>query len=789
MLQGLKNKKEMNGILLSLVLAAAVALAILLPFLLVDRGFFKYCGDFNSQQIPFYQYVNQFIKTGGGTWSWATDLGSSAVNSYSFYNLGSPFFWLAEVFPARALPWLMVPMFALKFGAIAASACLYLSRYAKTRNMAVVCSIAYAFCGFNVYNTFFNHMLDPVAIFPLLLWALDGFVYDGKRGWFAFFVGLSLVDSYFFFIGNAVFAAIYFLIKLAFGAYKLNLKQFGMLVFEAVLGAGLGMVLALPSFFNLIDNPRTDNFSNGLNLVVFWNQQQIPAIISSIFLPPDPPYMPNIFTEGGIKWTSMSLFLPVISVAGVAAYVKSRKWNATVCLLLVMFFMAVIPILNSSFYAFNASYYARWYYMPLLIMCFATLRALEDENIDLAFGAKFSLVATGAYVIIGLLPTKVDDAWKLGAAQNIPKFWLTFGTALLGAALFYALVRLARGRVKLAPMLLGAVMGFSVFYSVIHISLGKFPQWEGDKNYKSQLYDGSAQLSLPDGQFYRIDAYNTYDNLGLWLNKSCLQTFNSVVTPSIMEFYPSVGVKRDVSSKPETKFFALRGLLSVKYTVMPLDQRETFTADPVASGGWALWKEEGPFAVFENTNFVPLGFTYDYYTPTETFDVIPEEARSPMLMRAIGLDANQRHQYSHLFSGELPESEWASADYGRYVLDCSERRAEASHSVTADAGGFVSNITLHKDNLVFYAVPYDPGFTATVNGADTEILKVSNGLMAVYAPAGENEIVFTYRTPGFHTGIAITVLSLAVLGAYVAAVQLKRRGKLRLPGGNGKPAV
>ena len=61
--------------------------------------------------------MNGFIKGGGypdgmagaarNTFSWATDLGSGAMNAYSFYLYGSPFFWLSLIFPQNWLPYLM----------------------------------------------------------------------------------------------------------------------------------------------------------------------------------------------------------------------------------------------------------------------------------------------------------------------------------------------------------------------------------------------------------------------------------------------------------------------------------------------------------------------------------------------------------------------------------------------------------------------------------------------------------------------------------------------------------
>ena len=61
----------------------------------------------------------------------------------------------------------------------------------------------------------------------------------------------------------------------------------------------------------------------------------------------------------------------------------------------------------------------------------------------------------------------------------------------------------------------------------------------------------AAKLDLPEG-FYRLDAYECYDNISLWSGRPCLQFFNSTVEPSILEFYPSVGVKRDVYKRQRT---------------------------------------------------------------------------------------------------------------------------------------------------------------------------------------------------------------------------------------------
>ena len=130
-------------------LCALTAAIFFLPFCLLDGGFFHYAGDFNSQQISFYRYMNGFVKGAGypdsafagaprNTFSWATDLGSGVMNAYSFYLYGSPFFWLSVLLPQSWLPYMMVPLLVLKFGVAGGGAYLYLRRYVKNANYAVL---------------------------------------------------------------------------------------------------------------------------------------------------------------------------------------------------------------------------------------------------------------------------------------------------------------------------------------------------------------------------------------------------------------------------------------------------------------------------------------------------------------------------------------------------------------------------------------------------------------------------------------------------------------------------
>ena len=149
-------------------LAVLTACIVFVPFMIFDGGYFLFYGDFNVQQVPFYQMLHDAIRSGNWGWSWTTDLGANQVGSYTFYNLTSPFFWLTLPFPSDAVPYLMGPLYLLKFSCASLSAYTYLKRYTRNPDAAVLGGLLYAFCGFSVYNVFFNHFHEAIIIFPLL---------------------------------------------------------------------------------------------------------------------------------------------------------------------------------------------------------------------------------------------------------------------------------------------------------------------------------------------------------------------------------------------------------------------------------------------------------------------------------------------------------------------------------------------------------------------------------------------------------------------------------------------
>ena len=778
-----------DQMLRTMLLCALTAAIFFLPFYIIDGGFFHYAGDFNSQQISFYRYMNGFIKGAGypdgmagaarSTFSWATDLGSGAMNAYSFYLYGSPFFWLSLIFPQNWLPYLMVPLLILKFAVAGGGAYRYLCRYVRRTDYAMLGACLYAFSGFSVYNVFFNHFVDVVALFPWMLWALDETLYEQEEhyGLFAFWVGVNLLNNYFFFIGQVLFLVIYFICKLTTKDFPMNVRLFVRLAFESLLGAALGFVLLWPAVLSILQNPRTIDLSSGWGFLTYSKVQQYLAILLSWILPPDSPYITSIWSEGIIKWTSMSAYLPLCSLAGAMAYWRARKGDSKKRIVATCAIFALVPVLNSAFYALNSSYYARWYYMPVLILCAMTASALESPDISAdeldapVRGIGWLMVATLAFALV---PVQDGDTkeWSLGVLQNPGQYAAVLSFGIGGLILYRLLCRRWRGSQAFARRMTAVVLAFACAFSMVHIGIGKFGQWHTDSDLVEQ-YTSAIKLKddLPEGD-WRVDTYKTHDNLGLWLDKSSLQYFGSTAAPSILSFYPALGVKRDVRSEPDISNYALRGLLSVKYLITTPEKQEDFL--DAADDGWSYYDTKDGFMLYENENYVPMGFTYDYYITEESYETTVKNTRANLLMRALVLSEEDAETYGKYLE-KLPEAKLDDLWYDTYVSDCADRRASACSSFQMTNSGFHAEITLKKDDLVFFSVPYDDGFTAYVNGEETDVIRVDEGLMAVLAPAGENTIDFVYQADGYSLASKVSLAALAAFALYAGYFVWKKK--------------
>ncbi|MCI8443308.1 MAG: YfhO family protein [Provencibacterium sp.] len=769
---GVIKKGEKPACLQAFLYAMLIAAIVFLPFVIMDKGLFFYYGDFNVQQIPFYRLVHDAVRSGEWYWNWETDLGVNFIGSYSFYNLFSPFFWLTLPFPSAAVPYLIAPLLVLKTATAALTSCLYISRFTRDSRFAILGGLLYAFSGWAVYNIFFNHFHEVLAFFPLILFALERLVVDGKRGWFALAVALNCMVNYWFFIGSALFTILYVLVRILSGGWAMTVRKFMAVALESLLGVGLSCFALLPSVLAILGNPRTtgDNILTGWGFWLYGHEQRQPAILESIFFPPDIPSRPNFFPDHGAKWASLSAWLPMIGPSFVLAYLLSTPRSWVKRMLYLCLCMAMVPGLNAFFILFNNSYYARWFYMPVLLMALASALALEryvssPSSVCLMRGLKWTAVIDLIFVLaIGLTPHKKDDKLVIGLEEYPERFWIYAFIVLLGLIATWLLLRRFIGQpdfFRLFTLSLGCICAA---YSIVLIAMGRMHS--NDREWMRTIaLPGRELLELPEeeGRFDRSDLYDSMDNLGMYWGLPNIQAFHSIVPVSLMEFYPSVGVKRDVSSKPQPEFYPLRSLLSVRWLFVAEDAPEE--KQPSTSYFTYADNQLG-FNIYENENYLPMGFGYDRYITREDWEKETDENKQRLLLRAVLVEEEDIRNVGRIID-PLPQELLSDHSQTRFLSDVEDRSKSVSGQFFRDRKGFSSELYLDSEQIVFYSIPYDKGWSAEINGTPTRVLKVNGGFLGIPVPAGYHVIRFNYVAPGLRAGICLTLFACALLLCYL----------------------
>ncbi|MDQ5984009.1 MAG: hypothetical protein RUMPE_01038 [Eubacteriales bacterium SKADARSKE-1] len=753
-------------------LGLVISFLFFIPFIIYNKGYFIYYGDYNVQEIPFYQLAHRAVKSGNIFWDFNTDLGANFIGSYSFYMLGSPFFWLTLPFKNEAVPYLMGPLLMLKFSFSSLFSYMYLKRYVKNKDFAVLGGLLYAFSGFSIYNIFFNHFHEAIVIFPLILYSLDELIHNKRQGFFCFTIFLSCIMNYYFFVGQAVFLIIYIGVRLITKSFILSKKQILKILFEFILGILGSSILLIPSLLAAMQNTRVKDFPLGFSAILYPFEERYIHLLESFFFPPDLPALSNFTPHSEAKWSSISAWLPFFSTTGLFAYINTKKKSWLKTLILILIFMAFVPILNSSFQAFNQAFYTRWFYMLTLMLSLATIIALENSETNWLNAIKVTATITLAVALfIGFMPKFIEDednkSIKFGLMDYPDRFWIYVAISLFCLFCLGFIIIFLQNKKGFVKNLICLTSVTIILSSLFIIYLGKKMSYDVNGFMVPYCLNGKKDICLEDTQNCRTDIFNGMDNQAMFLGIPSIQAFHTIVPGSIMEFYPSIGVDRYVKSNPDTNVFGVRGLTSCRWLFDYKDKDNHF--DKTLMPGWKYFDTQNNFDIWQNEYFIPYGFTYENYITKEQYKNTNIENRHLLLLKAIVLDKSQEQKYSYMMK-HIENIDKLEYSNDSYFEDCINRKNNSCYFFNYDKFGFTAKIEnkSKKDKLVFFSIPYEKGWKAFVNDESEKIEKVNIGFMAVKVPAKKDSTIkFYYIAPGLILGVIISAISFFVCITYL----------------------
>ena len=739
------------------LIAAVIGFGI---FVIANGGLFAVAGDFNVQQIPFAMYANDAVKSGNVVWDWSLDLGSNFIGGMMFYVLGNPSFWISLLFPSDWFMYITAWIYVLKYAAAGLTAFLWIRRHVKKQENAVIASMLYAFSGFMHEDLLFYHFHDVAALFPLLLITFEMLMEERKHGPFIFAVTLNLLVNYFFFPGEVLFLAAYFILRYVADEGKAVWKRLPEILTEGILGCALGGILIAPAAVFVMQNPRVKFDYVGSNSLVFGAERYL-FILKSMIFPGE--VMSDQSAVINHNFSSCAAYLPMAGMVLVIAFLslpKSRghwitrmlKW----CLV-----MAVVPILNAVFSLF-AGLYHRWYYMPVLLFALCSAVVVEqiedDSNIWESMTPSQQAVQKGMIIwsaitaafiaFLAFVPWSSSDKSKIYR----PELFIAWSCVSVAGTVFTWLI-LTQMKKKRKIFLTAGIFLFSVGTLIAAIRLYNVANGEDAVHLRDRLVTSE---NLPDpGPMYRYT--NTDNPETLTHGYAASANFCSTVSGSIFRFYQSLGLKRDVKSPKAPA--GMMNLISARYTYETKEKKD---------GGVLIGKAKGKYKtyyVYKNESVPPIGFTYDTYMTATEFAETTEANRAIVMLKTLVIPDDREEEVSSVLRRYNASRDGSASE--EYITSISAaHQEECSSDVVRTTSSYSASITADADKYAFFSIPNDSGWTACVDGLKTEIIDI-NGFMAVRIHEGKNRIEFRYTVPGLKAGIGLSVFSAFLTVLYI----------------------
>ena len=733
-----------------------------------SHGIWIYYGDFNIQQIPFYIHLHDLIRSGNLCYDWATDLGGSVIPTYSFYILGSPFFWLTIPFMSEWVPYLIPWINALKYGVMALTAFLWLKRHTKTEEAAFMGALLYAFSGYSGAVLVYNHFHDACAFFPLWLLSFDLLMQKKKRVFFILMTAFMAIVNYYFFVGEAVFLVLYFLCRYFFtdktGGRFAGLKLMWRALWCSVLGVALSLWYLIPAVWYTMGNSRLKSVLTGSSLVAYDEPVMLLGIIKNIVLLPDISGLNSMFNTSYSRVSGVGAYIPMISVACVIAYFLiykgkdlsfEHKWPKR--LLVVCLAFSLIPGLNALFSALNTEYYARWFFMPVLMMSLVSVRVLEtlpSEKENILPIIRGNIAVTGFiafFAICAVLPAETEEGERtiLGALKNPEQLATELLFTVLMTAVFFVLLHFVfKKTTKMTPMVISVSAACFLTCAVMFTEGDVLVEKERSDAFIEQCLKNRIELPK-NREWCRIETEQDVYNYPIVWNIPTCTSFISTISPSTIDLYEGLGLSRKVTSRIQMSRIGLRTLLSSRYMIV---EKET----PVEHIGhideeddlkdFTLMTGSDGFDIYENNYYLPMGFSFDEYVTEEEFSEGggKDGAIDRGLLKFLILSEDDAKEYGQYMTHAESEN-LRSVTMSKFSLECDKKREHACTGFETNKKGFTATAHMERDNLLFFSVPYDECFTAYVDGVETKIVRADFGLSAIPVPEGDHEVEFVYE--------------------------------------------
>ena len=812
---------------------------VIMVIIFAQRGIFPFGEesflrtDMYHQYAPFFSEFQHKLSGGGSLlYSWNIGMGINFSALYAYY-LASPLNWFLILCPKNLVIEFMTYSIVLKIGLSGLSFAWYLRRHCNRNDFGVAFfGIFYALSGYMAAYSWNIMWLDCILLFPVIMLGLERLVKERKGMLYSICLGICILSNYYISIMICIFLVIYFAVLLIleggqgkkFKDYAVNVGQFG---FYSLMAGGLAAVVLLPEIYAL-QMTASGEFN-------------FPKTVSSYFSIFDmfARHIGNVDVEIGLDhWPN--IYCGVAVLMFFLLYLGCRqirlREKVVYCGMLLLFFASFsVNALNFIWHGFHYpnSLPCRQsfiYIFLMLVMCYKAYSHLNETS--------WKRVAVAFWSGLGF----VILAEKLVEQEHF-EFYVYY-VAILFLAIYAGLIYWYKmGRRRKGVLLILALTAVSleaaVNTTITSVTTTSRTSYIKDNEAVRRL---TATL-LPADTFYRIEKVTRKTkNDGAWMNFPTVSLFSSTANKDLTNFFKSVGCEGNTNAYSITGSTPLiDSLFSVRYGL--------YSSEQEGDTNLMLLEQEEDTYLYRRLDTLPVGFMVapdmdsmwqrDLGNPATVQNALCDAIGADQVLTAIsGEGQGNRFEFTpdkagdfyvyignrsveqvvvqkgedaqtfkNVNRGFLLELGWCKE--GEPVVLTSETEEdlrarvyrfefEGLHSVYEILNRYPLTVTKWTDTILegtvetekagtlFTSIPYDAGWTVTVDGQVQTPHKIFDAFLSVDLTEGTHTIVFSYEPEGLRTGALITLGSMVLLAAALVCgkVMEKRRKAKRDAAGN-----
>ncbi len=788
--------------------------------------------DCVHQYLPFLTEVRRKLVSGESLFYSFSGGGGYNLWATIAYYASCPLNYLLVLVKESSVGDMMVWLIWLKLALCGGTLAWYLYRQEKGSACAAVAfGTMYALSNFFLGYKFNLMWLDSIAMVPPVMAGIENLVRGRKSALYLFSLFYAVWCNYYIGYMVCLFACLWFLLQtlLAGGGVREHAARAGRFALSSLAGGGMGAVLLLPAYLSLRETssgasrgiPDAEMYNNGLSMLRAQYADTMAYRTS--------------YERGDVQLYCGLIVLLLAVLFLLNRAVRRRERIGYGALLAFLAFSFTFSPLNFIWHGFHLEMglpnrFAFLFMIVLIRISYTALSRLKEMSwTRLAVGCGAVLLGTAAWA-----------AAEAVTAGEWTMFLCLGMLALYAGALFLMRSGLPwKSKVQVALCcVMAAEAGGHGLYDLINkggYEQGWYVSWQTDyQRLMDEMGDGD--------DFFRSEIDSTHIvNFVSYVGGRGVTFFNSTFQQNIRDLYTCLNLYTGLNTayyKGASRLMS--DLLGVRYILTTQVSGDTWNGferiaelhgkylyynpdalsvgflvdsdivswEPNESDGLDVQNEfvrlacGGPELFTVSEEFTGAsGETYEFAIPDggmlyldpsgvpESIEwTTPEFSQTytnrPGFMLAASSTGEGQHVSINLvrsnggnWKGLVYTSE--DDDYREVIRALSDCQLEdvrfAGNTLTGD-------IAAYRDGVLLLTVPYNEGWSLTVDGAPRQILKIGGAWMGVPLSSGWHDISMTFVPRGFTVGAAASLLCLALT---VCVMILECRKKKQMPAGNG----